>query len=154
MKLVDYCFINAVKDSNWRGYWTRENTSATRGWNIKNASKHGNLLQDTRGTRSIESKKWGKGCYHKEQRTEYLISIHSSYAVNPTWLCLNVKLVITYLNKQLNDLQLRPEKTVASTPPWFSTPNEANGGGPKTPNVPMSTIRGSPLQIGQATDNR
>jgi hypothetical protein len=63
--------------------------------------------------------------------------------------------VISYLNKQLNDLQLRPEKTMASTPPWFSTPNEGNGGAAaRTPNVPVSTLRGSPMQLGPTVENR
>jgi len=57
--------------------------------------------------------------------------------------------IITYLNKQLNELQLRPEKTANS--PWFSTPNEGPNASPK---IPMSTLRPSPLQLGQSTDNR
>lgn len=62
--------------------------------------------------------------------------------------------IISYLNKQLNDLQLRPERTMAGpNTPWFSTPNEANNG--QAPNIPLSTLRPSPLHLGQTTlDNR
>lgn len=59
-------------------------------------------------------------------------------------------LVISYLNKQLNDLQLRSE-TTARNPQWFSTPNDGNGVGPK---IPMSTLKSSPLQLGQTLENR
>lgn len=67
-------------------------------------------------------------------------------------MCITYPLfsVISYLNKQLNDLQLRSENTVKN-PPWFSTPNEGNGIGPK---IPMSTLRSSPLQLGQTLENR
>merc|ERR1712071_367688 len=57
--------------------------------------------------------------------------------------------IISYLNKQLNELQLRPEKMANS--PWFSTPNEGPNASPK---IPMSTLRTSPLELGQSTDNR
>jgi hypothetical protein len=59
-------------------------------------------------------------------------------------------LVISYLNKQLNDLQLRSENTTRN-PQWFSTPNDGNGVAPK---IPMSTLRASPLQLGQTLENR
>jgi len=61
----------------------------------------------------------------------------------------NSEQIISYLNKQLNELQFRPEKTANS--PWFSTPNEGPNVSPK---IPMSTLRPSPLQLGQSTDNR
>ena len=52
------------------------------------------------------------------------------------FLLLNA--VISYLNKQLNEVQIsRPRKEHA---PWFSTPNgvDATGNGP---NIPMSTLK-------------
>lgn len=60
-------------------------------------------------------------------------------------------IVISYLNKQLNDLQLRSENTVRNSPQWFSTPNDANGIHPK---IPMSTLKSTPLQLGQTLENR
>ncbi|KAI9551898.1 hypothetical protein GHT06_022234 [Daphnia sinensis] len=62
----------------------------------------------------------------------------------------NNEQIISYLNKQLNDLQLRSE-TTGRNPQWFSTPNDVNGGGPK---IPMSSLRPSPLQLGQTLENR
>ncbi|XP_046445100.1 spindle assembly abnormal protein 6 homolog [Daphnia pulex] len=62
----------------------------------------------------------------------------------------NNEQIISYLNKQLNDLQLRSDNTTRN-PQWFSTPNDGNGVSPK---IPMSTIRASPLQLGQTLENR
>nr|CAH0111877.1 unnamed protein product [Daphnia galeata] len=62
----------------------------------------------------------------------------------------NNEQIISYLNKQLNDLQLRSENTTRN-PQWFSTPNDGNGVAPK---IPMSTLRASPLQLGQTLENR
>lgn len=74
------------------------------------------------------------------------------YYLNFFWYIF-FALVISYLNKQLNDLQLRPEKTTGNNSPWFSTPNEARNG--PAPGIPLSTLRPSPLQLGQThLDNR